>query len=72
MNGYDPSNAILVPHAVDPDLHHVIEESHPSMQYLLNRLRETGKYIDYKSAVIFCGRYWDKKTYTKKKLRESF
>ena len=69
MNGYEPSNTILLPHAVDPKLHNIISRDDLRIQQLLYTLKASSKIIDYKNSVVFCGRYWDK-TYTKRKNYE--
>jgi len=66
-NGYLPSNAILQPHAVDPGLHKVFPENHPMMKNLLESISKQGKVHSYKQCVGFCGRYWEKITYTRRK-----
>ena len=66
-NGYIPSNAILQPHAVDPELHQVVSHSDPIMKNLLDSIAKQGKVHAYKQCVGFCGRYWDKFTYTRRK-----
>ena len=66
-NGYNPINAVLKPHAVDPDLHRIISEDDPKMQFVLSDLHKKGYPHSMHSSVGFCGRYWDKSTYTRRK-----
>jgi len=66
-NGFDPSNSILQPHAVDPLFHRILDNSHPTIIELRKIFSEAGKSIDLKSTVGFCGRYWNKSTYTRRK-----
>ena len=66
-NGYRPNNAILLPHAVDPSLHNILKSSHPSFISLQQSLKEKNKPSAQHSYVGFCGRYWEKHTYTRRK-----
>lgn len=66
-NGYDSSNAVLQPHAVDPSLHRIFSNKEENVLRVLSQLRSSGKQINLRSAVGFCGRYWDKSTYVRRK-----
>ena len=66
-NGYNPSNAYLRPHAVDPRLHQILRKNDPDFQSILDKVKTNGKSLNYRSAVGFCGRYWEKHTYVRRK-----
>ena len=66
-NGYNPHNAILQPHAVDPALHRIIDSEERKMQYVVNQFSSKSLNHSYRNCVGFCGRYWDKSTYTRRK-----
>ena len=66
-NGYIPTNAYLRPHAVDPSLHQVLSDSHPKLLDFIEKIKKTGREFQPRSAVGFCGRYWEKITYTRRK-----
>ena len=66
-NGYNPKNAILHPHAVDSSMHKLISEDHPLMSRTLDLIQAQGKVHSYKTSIGFCGRYWNKHTYTRRK-----
>ena len=67
-NGYDPSNALLIPHAVDPQLHTILPKANPVFNKLRSSiLAQRSISIDQHSAVGFCGRYWNRHTYTRRK-----
>ena len=66
-NGYIPNNAILFPHAVDPSLHQILPPSHPNFVALQHSLSQQNKSFIQHGAVGFCGRYWEKFTYTRRK-----
>ena len=66
-NGYEPDNAYLRPHAVDPGLHQTMSLENPPLRELLEQLNVVGKVLSPRSAVGFCGRYWEKVTYTRRK-----
>ena len=67
-NGYNPSNALLVPHAVDPNLHKILPPDNAGFKQVQESIfRKHGKWIEQHSTVGFCGRYWDRNTYTRRK-----
>ena len=66
-NGYIPDNAILLPHAVDPSLHQILPSSDPNFVALQHSLMQQNKFFTQHGAVGFCGRYWEKFTYTRRK-----
>ena len=69
-NGYIPSNAYLQPHAVDPSIHTILSDNDPGLLQVLGQLQASGRKLTSHSAVGFCGRYWDKYTYTRRKNYE--
>lgn len=66
-NGYVPTNAYLRPHAVDPSLHQVLSDDDNRLLNLVKEIKKTGRDFQPKTAVGFCGRYWEKITYTRRK-----
>ena len=67
-NGYNPKNALLQPYGVDPTLHQIYALSNPSLSSVHQALLAKGKILPTnRCAVGFCGRYWDKSTYVRRK-----
>ena len=57
----------IIPHAVDPSLHQILPPSHPNLVALQHSLSQQNKSFIQHGAVGFCGRYWEKFTYTRRK-----
>ena len=67
-NGYNPTNSYLLPHAVDPSHHRILSSDDNSLLALKSQLQKyTFADLTEHSAVGFCGRYWDKHTYIRRK-----
>ncbi|WP_071991477.1 glycosyltransferase [Synechococcus sp. CC9616] len=66
-NGYNPKNAYLKPHAVNPKFHRIMKFDSPDMLHIIEQLRQSGCNLESRSSVGFCGRYWSKATYTRRK-----
>ena len=64
-NGYIPNNAILLPHAVD--LVFIIFLSSILLLFHCSKVSRKNKPSAQHSYVGFCGRYWEKHTYTRRK-----
>ena len=67
-NGYNPQNALLQPYGVDPSLHQIFPASNQSLKSIHQALVAKGKILSTsRCAVGFCGRYWEKSTYVRRK-----
>jgi len=62
-NGLDQGKCVVLPHGVDPKMHRILGSE--ELKCLVGKMPD--KWILEKNAVGFCGRYWEKYTYVRRK-----